>query len=346
MQTRTKKKLAFIDHSFHRVTRSSEFFQEILRYEYEITVFFDDAWRGGPAVDPRIINAESFDVVLFWQSLPSPFNILRLTCKNLVWVPMYDSEQYRSPISWRALRRLGLKVICFSEALYEITRRFKLSSLYAQYFPEPLEQIVRHEGIRVFLWQRVNKIDWPLVKRILTANHIDKIVLKADPDPNFAFTEPTAEDIERFGIEVVRDLKVSSGASHADYLRLLSKCNVFIAPRLAEGIGMAFLEAMAMGMCVVGPDRPTMNEYIIPGNNGFLFDPRHVDPIDLANFAECGRRARTGIAWGRQEWQSSSSVILQFVSEAMPEKHTCWNTALAFLFWEGRRVAYKLSRRS
>jgi hypothetical protein len=47
MQTRTKKKLAFIDHSFHRVTRSSEFFQEKLRCEYEIAVFFDDAWRGG-----------------------------------------------------------------------------------------------------------------------------------------------------------------------------------------------------------------------------------------------------------------------------------------------------------
>ena len=34
---------------------------------------------------------------------------------------------------------------------------------------------------------------------------------------------------------------------------------------------MAFLEAMAMGMCVVAENQPTANEYILSGQNGILY---------------------------------------------------------------------------
>src|SRR6266700_1085419 len=106
MKTPAKKKLAFIDHSFHKMTHSSEFFQEILRHEYAIRVFFDEGWQGGPEINPHEINAGNFDVVLLWQALPSPRNILRLTCENIIWIPMYDNERQRSGLGWRALHRL------------------------------------------------------------------------------------------------------------------------------------------------------------------------------------------------------------------------------------------------
>ncbi len=53
-----------------------------------------------------------------------------------------------------------------------------------------------------------------------------------------------------------------------EYLDMLAAANVFFAPRRAEGIGMSFLEAMAMGLCVVAPRGPTMSEYIENGRNG------------------------------------------------------------------------------
>jgi|SRR5450432_86614 len=341
MKTQTKRKLAFIDHSFHKMTRSSEFFQKILCREYVITVFFDEGWQGGPEINPNEINAGNFDVVLFWQAPPSAPNILRLSCENIIWIPMYDNEQQRSCLGWRALRRLGLKVICFSKTLYETTQRFGINSLYVQYFPKPCKQAVTYGMPRVFLWQRVNEIGWPLVKRLLAGNKVEKIVLKADPDPSHIFDEPGNKDVREFNIEVERDLKIADGASNDDYLRLLSSCNVFIAPRLSEGIGLSFLEAMALGMCVVGPNRPTMNEYVSSGNTGFLFDPERRDPIDLADFAGCGSRARARAASGWTEWQASLPVILHFIAEPTCKRRSLGSTVPFLLLWGFDRVVRK-----
>ena len=51
-----------------------------------------------------------------------------------------------------------------------------------------------------------------------------------------------------------------------------SRANVYFAPRLEEGIGQTFLEAIRWGRCVVAADNRTINEYIIHGVNGLLYD--------------------------------------------------------------------------
>ena len=334
----SKKRLAFIDHSFHKMTRSSDFFLEILNRDFEVTVFFDDGWKGGPEVDPHIVNAGKFDTVLFWQVLPFARSILRFSCDNLIWVPMYDSEWQRSSVGWRALRRLGLKVVCFSKALYEVTQRVGMYSIRVQYFPEVPKETVSYGSPRVFFWQRVNGIVWPLVKRVLGENDVEKTVLRDDPDPNQVFTEPTAEDAAKFHVEVIRNLKVAAGGRNDEYMRVLSSCNVFIATRLKEGIGLNFLEAMALGMCVVATDAPTMNEYIATGDNGFLFDPEHPRAIDLSRYAECGRRAKAQVARGREQWEASLPAILEFVSKPVPRKRSYWDTML-LLLWDVVRHA-------
>ena len=329
---RQMKKLAFIDHSFHQATRSSEFFREILCLEYEVIVFFDHGWRDGPEVDPVAVNKGDFDVILLWQFLPSARNLRRLICKNLFWVPMYDSEWRRADLTWRALSRLNLKVICFSKMLHETARRFGINSYYAQYFPTPSTQTVRYAKPRLFFWQRTGDIDWQLVKEILAGNEVEKIVLKDDPDPFYVFVEPSPDDIERLHIEIVRNLKVAGEGRREDYLRLLSTCNIFIAPRSTEGIGLSFLEAMALGMCVVGADLPTMNEYIRAADNGFLFDPECPLPIDLTGFAECGRRAKAGIVEGRQQWEASVQPLLQFIAEPSTREHSYWAIIMLILY--------------
>jgi len=333
MTAPTRKRLAFIDHSFHQSTRSSDFFQEVLRRDYEVAVFFDDGWRGGPEVDPQTVNEGNFDVVLFWQVLPNTRSLLRFCCDDLLWVPMYDNERERSSLGWRALSLMDMKVICFSKALYEVTQRVGIHSFQVQYFPEPSEKEVSYGRARVFFWQRINEMGWPLLKQILGDNDVEKVVLRDDPDPSHEFAEPEAGDVEKFGIEVIRNLKVAGGGRYEDYMRLLSGCNVFVAPRLSEGIGLSFLEAMALGMCVVAPDAPTMNEYISTDDNGFLFDPEDAGPVALSHFEECGRRARARVARGREEWEASLPAMLQFVSEPLPRRRSGWGTML-LLFWD------------
>lgn len=55
-----------------------------------------------------------------------------------------------------------------------------------------------------------------------------------------------------------------------EYAAFLDRFGVYIAPRAKEGIGMAFLEQIARGKCVVSHDDATMNEYIADGQTGII----------------------------------------------------------------------------
>jgi len=57
-----------------------------------------------------------------------------------------------------------------------------------------------------------------------------------------------------------------------EYEKILCSKQIYIAPRIKEGIGLSFL-SMAAGRVVVAPNFPTMNEYIIHTENGYLYDP-------------------------------------------------------------------------
>ena len=61
-------------------------------------------------------------------------------------------------------------------------------------------------------------------------------------------------------------------ADRSAYLAHMRAANVFFAPRATEGIGMANLEAMAHGMCIVAHDDATANEYLIHKQNGYLYN--------------------------------------------------------------------------
>ena len=81
---------------------------------------------------------------------------------------------------------------------------------------------------------------------------------------------------------------------------------------------MAFLEAMAMGKCVVAHDDATMNEYIVDGESGLLVDfdrPVRIAPERVA-------RARAGVAAAaarhRARWVEDAAKIVPFVQSLAP----------------------------
>jgi hypothetical protein len=322
------KRLAFVDHSFHRASRSSDFFKELLDTEYDISTFFDETWSGGEEADVRLINAGNFDVVIFWQSLPAPLSLLRLNCENLIWVPMFDSEWRLAGLAWRALRAINMKVICFSKKIFDAAQKDGVSSYYAQYFPALPPQSVQYDAPRVFFWQRTNLLTWALIRRLLSGSNVEKTILRDDPDPEHVFEEPSHDDVERFNIEIARNIRIASGGQREDYLKMLSECNIFVAPRLREGIGLTFLEAMAMGMCVIGPDLPTLNEYVESRWTGYLFDPRDPTALDISHFTECGIRARAAIGEGRKEWLAGIPTMKQFISGSSATRRSPFVVAL------------------
>ncbi len=116
-------------------------------------------------------------------------------------------------------------------------------------------------------------------------------------------------------------LMLTRGRDRA-YREALLKSNVFFSPRMREGIGMAFLEAMASGLCVVAPDFPTMNEYIANGTNGILYSLDQTSPLDFSRAQDMGARARETVERGFADWQSSLADLKEFLVTPMPRSES------------------------
>ena len=105
-----------------------------------------------------------------------------------------------------------------------------------------------------------------------------------------------------------------------EYLKEVAESQVFFAPRLYEGIGMAFIEAMAMGKCVVAPNNPTMSEYITHGYNGLLYNPKDPQPLDFSNIETICANARNYVSEGFAHWPASQQQMITFIAEPKRRK--------------------------
>ena len=77
--------------------------------------------------------------------------------------------------------------------------------------------------------------------------------------------------------------------SHTNYLKLLDKSEIFVAPRKQEGIGISIVEAISKGLYIIGYNDATMNEYIKNDKIGYLFNKQNRKKINtqkiLNNFS-------------------------------------------------------------
>ena len=308
-------RIAYIDHSFHRTTRSTEFLPEILRrHGHVVEQFWDDAWRGGPPVAWR--EVASHDVVIMFQSFCLPDGpYLRQAHPNVVYIPMLDQfGLWQGPIYnlsafWEPFQ--GSKVLNFSNALQSMTTAFGIASHFVRYFqpvtppPAPVQA-----GLHGFFWlRRELQLPWKTIRQLIEDARFDSFHVHLATDPGTPAPQlPSAEDIERHHITT------STWFEHkADLLAVMERANVYFAPRAEEGIGQSFLEAMGRSQCVVAPNQGTMNEYILPGVNGLLFDIRNPQPLDFSDVIRLGARARESTVAGRAAWEQAEEELVRFI---------------------------------
>ena len=81
---------------------------------------------------------------------------------------------------------------------------------------------------------------------------------------------------------------------------------------------MSFLEALVIGIPVVAIDAPTMNEYIVDGWNGHLYEPEDVAglPLDSKRLETLGRNAFVGAQKGFEQWILDRPRLIRFLSTA------------------------------
>jgi len=307
--------IAYVDHSFHQTTKSTDFLPQILRrHGHTVDYFWDEAWRGRAHV--AWDSVASYDVVIMFQSYcPPPQSGFRRAHPNVIYIPMLDQfGQYQGPLFnltsfWEPFQ--GSKVLNFSNALHSLTVGFGIVSHFARYYqpsvdyPEPPVK-----GLHGFFWlRRESELPWRVVRNLIANAQFDSFHLHMATDPGTPRAQlPSAQDIERHNITT------STWFEDKDDLNAqIGRANVFFAPRLEEGIGQSFLEAMARGQCVVAANHGTMNEYILPSVNGLLYDIKNPAPLDFSEIGELGRQAKKSAVIGRKRWENAEGDLVQFI---------------------------------
>lgn len=298
------KSLLFICHEFHKTTKSSDFIQEILKQKFEIKVVYFDPYKN----DFNIFNelkGEEFDILVLWQIMPSLDKLQNfIKFKKTAFFPMYDNTKTLNSSLWNEYKECN--IINFSKTFHEVCKKGGLSSFYIQYFPEPAEITDIGGENDIFFWQRTSKITTQTLEKLLCPQKIKNLYLHIKTDPKNKFIKPSklwnGKITETSWFETKDEMKA-----------YIQKSAIYFAPRKYEGIGMSFLEAMAAGRCVIAPDYPTMNEYITHGVNGYLYNLKNPQKIDISDVRIIQKNAEEYIKNGYENWEKEKFNIIKYI---------------------------------
>lgn len=303
-----KEKLLFIGHYYHKKTKSCDFFIEILKEKYDVTVFFDESHGTDTSIISKTIK--DYKNIVFWQIMPKPDLIKDIKAKNVTLCPMFDQIFVLTFEQWKIYR--NFKIVNFSKFLHNRLKFSGFNSFYAKYFIEP-KQFLVGDARQVFFWHRVADIS---VKNVLAlfkkgdfSIHIHRAI-----DPGHNSELPLAEDIEKYNITISDWFDKKE-----EMINCIAEKGIFIAPRIREGIGMSFLEAMAMGKAVIANNEPTMNEYIVHNKNGYLCNFSKIAPIKFKNIAKVQKKAYKTVQKGYKKWLKRKPALLNFIEKAAPK---------------------------
>lgn len=301
----SSKEIVYIGHSYHSKTKSTGFLIDYLKENFEVTEILDESWQGQPFPDLTFVN-DGYLAVIFFQNLPSPEVIKNINNNNIIFFPMYDKSGNNNYEYWK--NYIDLKIINFSKTLHQKLVNWGFNSIYIQYFPKPLP-FIKNKTHKVFFWQRTSAIDINLVEKLIN-NFKTKIHVHQAIDPNFSFSKPTKKQEKKFNITYSNWFK-----TREEMQQKIQECDIYIAPRETEGIGMSFLEAMSMGKTVVAINNPTMSEYIVNNKTGYLFDKYNPKSIDFSNISKVRKSTHDYIENGCKNWIKRKNKIIEFIKK-------------------------------
>lgn len=297
-------KIIYFDHCFHQKnSKSTMFLVDLLKKSFHVETVWHDSWHGENFPDLSGIN-HTYTAIIFFQTLPLPEAYCKIKNQNIIFFPMFDGHGYFTQEYWN--KYPNLKIINFSKTLHDKLVSWGLDSLYIQYFPKPLS-FIRSSISKVFFWQRINRININTID-ILLSKSKTSIHLHQHVDPEQTFIIPTKGQKKKYSI-TFSDWFETRQQMQAK----IQQCNIYIAPREYEGIGLGFLEAMAMGKAVIAVNNPTMNEYIVDHQTGYLFDIENPQPINLSNLSKVRDNTYNYMKTGWKKWLTDKSKIIDYI---------------------------------
>ena len=325
----------FLTHPHHRHTQTFEWLKEAIGSPVRTLYGDPETLRAYlPSLQtnpPKLLILFQLEHLAAWASC---------FCPVLVF-PMNDLTRM-TPDAYLATLR-NVEWISFSRALHQRLAGLGLSSRYVQYAPDPagFPEVSWKQGPRGYFWERSPEdLDVRAAGEILRSLDVENLKVRQTKDPLLTSSEQ-GQDKSR----------LEDWQAREEYLRSLAGFNVYVAPRRHEGIGMAFLEAMAMGMCVVAENQPTANEYILSGENGILYGGDRekiymLRQVELAELAQMGKEARETIRRIHGEWLAKKVEIGRCVEALLqrrmePKVPPAGLLNLTIDFWEDQKGFWK-----
>ena len=261
------------DHPYHAVTKSQKFIFDRFADLNTVLITCDTDARAPMVYDSPTFLAGCY-LELAWQTVHIYPHFDQPERRKRVLFPMFDGSNHRSDDEFPS----HAHYVSFSRTLHDRLRRIGRESTYVRYFPDSgsdralmeqsIERTARRQaqgGLKAYFWQRTAEISFRTAVAICRQLGCSELIVNTHGDPGQHARDPVVEG----NIDGVTVRTHGWMARREDALALIDECDIYIAPRSCEGIGMGFLEAMARGLCVVAFDAPTMNEYISDGRKNF-----------------------------------------------------------------------------
>lgn len=310
-------KALFVGHGFHRRTNSSRFFIDYLEKIFDLQLYWLTPHEAHANYPRKFIG--NFAFAFFWQLMPDKRIRDHFTAGRIVCIPMYDATGVYGtgafiPKRWHPLK--DYPFISFCRAFHQDLKNIGIRSFYLQYAPSTLPVLAAGRENRskprvLFLYRR-SEISWTMVRQLFVPGDVESIHIHVSTDPRHQFEPPSEADMKAYRITMTTWFD-----KRDEYDALLNNHDIFVAPRLYEGIGMAFLDAMVRGLCVITPDRPTMNEYIEHGVSGLLFDPAAPKRLEVSNWKAIGVAGRRKLERLSREFDTDLKVLRLFLKSQL-----------------------------
>lgn len=303
------KKIAFITHSFHKITKSADIIVEALfgdTNEFKVDMFYNYEWGPENQYQKFDKKIENYDAVIILQLIS--FNLIKnINCKNIIFIPMYDYSRNFSIEQW--LPAASLKILTPVSAMSNRLKSVGLSSYEFKYYPEVGEYVLPKFN-NVYFWNRVDQINYQTVLKLLQNYKFSKLNIHKVSDPGNTFSKPNKNEIKKFNITFTDWFETKD-----DYTKHLRDYGIYIAPRPFEGFAAAFIDALKWGYIVIAPDHPPFNEYIQHQKNGFLYNLDDPKSIEFEEFSleKISKAAFESVKQGRVDYKSSLKNIHDFI---------------------------------
>ena len=258
-------RIAYVEHPHHQKTNSSEFFRrEVEGLGYTLVRIVRDAFS--------LKIAREFDRLILFQA-DNCIPIAVAADKLSLVIPMLDESLTRNSGYFRVGKKI--QFLSFSPNLHKFLELSGARSYFVQYWPEPKTNSFKQD-FDVFFWERtpVHVSIQDVLRWFKNMNPTYTIRKHLDPgqislDPSYLFLNDSIKILD------------NNWLKHDQYLAILERASVFVAPRRWEGIGLSSLEAMSRGIPVVGLASPTLNEYIENGVTGVLIKDKFSSLPDI-----------------------------------------------------------------